>query len=110
MRARRTGIRCCHQAAPGNEIGGTVVTVDDAFDQRRPIVIGERYLDRRGQLSAIGDADAASATVLGVERRDQPGIVPVLDIVVGTIMDLNLDRVSMIIDQEDDNRQLPPFS
>src|SRR5208282_3678352 len=59
LRARWPGIRNGHQAAPGDQVGRAVVAIDDAFDQRRPIVIGKRYLDRLSQLAAIGDADAA---------------------------------------------------
>ena len=70
--------------------------------------MGERDLDRVGQLSTIGAADAASTTVLSVEGLDQTGIVPVLDVVAGTVVDFDFDRVFMIIDQEDDDPQLAP--
>jgi hypothetical protein len=36
-------------------------------------------------------------TVLGIERLNQPGIVPVLNIVVGAVMDLDLDRVAVFL-------------
>ena len=57
--------------APRDEVGRAVVAIDDTFDQSWTIVVGERDLDRVCQLSAIGDADAASTTVLGVEGLDQ---------------------------------------
>jgi hypothetical protein len=101
LRARRTGIGCRHQATPGNEILGTVVAIDDAFDQRRSRPVRERDLDRLTELAAVDDAQAAAPAVLSVERGDQPGIVPILDVVVGTVMELDLDGVTVIVDQED---------
>jgi hypothetical protein len=60
------------------------------------------------EFSTIGRPQAAAMTVLGIERLNQPGIVPVLNVVVGAVMGLDLDRVAVIVNKEDDHRQLPP--
>jgi hypothetical protein len=100
LRARRPGVGDRDLAAPGNEFGRAIIAVDDAFDQRRPVVVGDGRFDRFLKLPTIGSAQAAAFAVLGVERLDQSGIVPVLDVVIGAVMDLNLDGISVIVDEE----------
>jgi hypothetical protein len=56
-------------------------------------------------LAVIG-AQAASMTTFGIKSPDEPGIIPILDVVVGAVMDLDLDRVCVIVDEKDDHRQL----
>jgi hypothetical protein len=69
-------------------------------------VVCQRDLDSFGEFPAIVCTQAAAEAILSVEHLDQPGIVPVLDIVVGAVMNLDFDRISMIVNQEDDDRQL----
>ena len=108
LRSRRPGVCLGYLATPRNEFGRAIVTIDDAFDQRRPVTVRESHFDGFVQFPTIGRTQAAAMTVLGIERLNQPGIVPVLDIVVGAVMNFNFDRVAVIVDKEDDNRQLPP--
>ena len=68
-------------------MGGTVVPIDHAFDQRRTSLVGKRDLDRLGELAAVGGAQAPALPVLGIEDLHQPGVVPVLDVVVRPVVD-----------------------
>src|SRR3954451_117461 len=108
LRTRRSCIRRGNQMTPGDQLRRAVIAIDDTFDQRRPLAVRNRDLDGFGELTAVLGAQAAAMTVLGVEHLDQSGVIPILDVVVGTVVDLDLDRVSMIVDQEDDDRQLLP--
>src|SRR5271165_5230581 len=71
LRARRTTVCGCDRTAPRNEISRAVVTVDDAFDQRRTLCVGQRDLDRIRELAAVAGAQSAAVAVCGVEGRNQ---------------------------------------
>ena len=64
---------------------------------------GAGRLDGAGQLSSIGDTYAKTATVFGVECLDEARVVPVLDVVVGAFMNIDLDRVSVVVNQKGNN-------
>jgi hypothetical protein len=68
--AGRTSIRPRYQTAPRDEFRRAVIAIDDAFDQRRSIVIGDGRLDRVGQLSAAGNPHATATAGVGVECLD----------------------------------------
>src|SRR5947209_4876165 len=104
LRPRRTRVGGGDQPAPGDQVGAAVVTIDHAFDQRWTSSVGERALDRLSELAAVGGAQPPTLPVLGVEDLDQPGVVPILDIVVWPVVDLDLDSVAVVVNQEDDDR------
>jgi hypothetical protein len=78
LRARRPGVGDRDLAAPGNKIFRAIVAIDDAFDQRPHVMIGDGRFDRFLELRAIVGAYAAALAVLGVERLDQSGIIQFL--------------------------------
>jgi hypothetical protein len=43
---RRPGVGFRYLAPPRNELGRAIVAIDDAFDQRRPVTVGDSCLDR----------------------------------------------------------------
>src|SRR5882762_7505971 len=68
--------------------------------------MSESLLDGDRQLLSIGSAESASLPISGVEHVHNAGVIPVLDVVVRPVVDLHFDRVSAIVDQEDDHREL----
>jgi hypothetical protein len=94
------GVCFCYLATPRNEVGRAIVTIDDAFDQGWPVMVSDRHFDSFIQFLAVGSAKAAPTTVLGIKRPDQPGIIPILNVIVGAVMDLDLDGVSVIVDRK----------
>ena len=77
LRSRRPAIRNGDVVTPGDQIGRAVVAIDDALDQRRPVMVGERDLDCLGQLFAIGHAQAFSAAIIGEESIHQTRIIDI---------------------------------
>ena len=90
LRSRRPGVGFCYLATPRNEVGRGIVAINDAFDQRRPVIVGDRHFDGFLKFLAVSGAQAASMTILGIKSPDEPGIIPILDVVVGAVMDLDL--------------------
>ena len=68
--------------------------------------MGAGRLDRRGQLAGGGGAQPKAVAVFGIEGGYEAGVVPVLDVVVRAVVDLDLDGVAVVVDQEDEYRQL----
>ena len=52
---------------------------------------------------------AHGATLVVVNGLYQCNVIPIVNVVVGAVMDLNLNGISPVVDQEDDGRQLPPY-
>ena len=102
------GVGFCYLASPRNQVGRGIVSINDAFDQRGPVTVRDCHFDSFLQFLPVGGTQAAPTTILGIKRPDQPGIVPIFDVVVGAVMDLDLDRIPVIVDKKDDHRQLPP--
>jgi hypothetical protein len=70
---------------------------DLTFDQDWPAGVLAGFADRVGQFSCCCGPQTETVAVVGVERGDQPGVVPVLDVVVRAIMDLRFDDVAACI-------------
>jgi hypothetical protein len=102
------GVGCGHPGSPLQKLFCAIVSVDRAFNQRRTCRVIKRLLDGSSKFSSIGGEQAKARSIRGIEHLHQAGIVPVLDVVVWSIMDLNLDRVPTVVDQEDEDRQLQP--
>src|SRR5262245_13816939 len=102
------GVGCGHPGSPLQKLFCAIVSVDRAFNQRRTCRVIKRRLDGSSKFSSIGGEQAKARSIRGIEHLHQAGIVPVLDVVVWSIVDLNLDRVPAVVDQEDEDRQLQP--
>jgi hypothetical protein len=74
--ARRTSIRTRYQTARRDEFGRAAIAIDDAFDQRWSIVIGDGCLDGAGQLSATlafsSTSGIASLSRIGLFANTMP--------------------------------------
>src|SRR5215813_11330221 len=70
--------------------------------------MSESLLNGGREFLSIGSAESTSFPVSGVEHGYNTGIIPVLDVVVRPVVDLHFDRVTMIVDQKDDYRELEP--
>src|SRR5260370_8666938 len=89
--------------SPGDEFGGAIVAIDTAFDQCRAVLMRERRLDRGGELPTGGSDKSLAMAVLGIECLNQPGVVPILDVVVGPVMASDFHHVPVIVDQKQDD-------
>jgi hypothetical protein len=65
--ARRARVRKRDLTAPGDKLGRAVITIGDAFNERRPVAVSERDLNGFRKFLTIGSAHAAATTVLRVE-------------------------------------------
>mmetsp|Transcript_10882 Transcript_10882/g.19059 ORF Transcript_10882/g.19059 Transcript_10882/m.19059 type:complete len:255 (-) Transcript_10882:1225-1989(-) len=92
-------------AAPLEELLAAVVAVEDALDEDQPLV-RLRLLDRCVELEFVVDAHGEGVRVAVGEGVDEGLVVPVLDVVVRAVVDLDLDGVAAVVQQEDD-RVLP---
>src|SRR4029453_5212040 len=70
--------------------------------------MSESLLDGGREFLSIGSAESTSFPVSGVEHVYNAGVIPVLYVVVRPVADLHFDRVTTIVDQEDDHRELEP--
>src|SRR5262245_7460974 len=104
----RAGVGCGHPGSLLQKLFCAIVSVDRAFNQRRTGRVIKRLLDGRSKFFSIGSQQAKARSIRGIEHLHQAGIVPVLDVVVWSIVDLNLDRVTAVVDQENEDRQLQP--
>ena len=91
--------------APFDQGFGAVRTVQVAFDQGGAARVGFGLFDGARQFAGGGGAEAEAVSVFGVEGGDQAGVVPVLDVVVRAVMDLDFDDVAVVVHEEDDDRQ-----
>jgi len=69
LRSRRPGVGFCYLATPRNEVGRGIVAINDAFDQRRPVIVGDRHFDGFLKFLAVSGAQAASMTILGITEQ-----------------------------------------
>lgn len=92
--------------APCDQFLTAVVLVDSALDQgwASLVVVGsdDSLLELAGGVGDEGDTVAVG----GVEGLHQQGVVPVLDLVVAAVVDLDLDGVAAVVDQQDGDRQV----
>ena len=68
--------------------------------------MSESLVDGSREFLAIGRPESTSFAVSGVEHVHNASVLPVLDVVVGPIVDLHFDRIATIVDQKDDHREL----
>lgn len=91
---------------PRYELLAAVILVNRALNQGGASLVLIRLGNRVLQLARrVGD-EADTLAVGRVERLHQQGVVPVLDLVVRAIVDLDLDRVAAVVDQENRNGQV----
>ena len=81
--------------------------VDVDLDQAGPVVAQGR-LECGRQLAGRPGAEAQARPLAVGQHGHQPGVVPVLDLVVRAVVDLVLDRVAAVVDQDDDRPRPVP--
>src|SRR5262249_13386890 len=83
-----------------------IITFNGAFYQRRSGCMTECLFDGGGEFASVGGTEAMALAIIGVEHVHNASIVPFLYVVIRSVVDLHLDCIAMIVDQEDDDRQL----
>lgn len=92
--------------APCDQFLTAVILVDSALDQSWASLVVVGGDDGLLELaSGVGDEGDAVA-VGGVEGLHQQGVVPVLDLVVAAVVDLDLDGVAAVVDEQDRDGQV----
>src|ERR1700757_3017535 len=87
-----TGVDAGYLRPPGDQLGAGVVVGNLALDEDRPALVGAGFFDRAGQFAGGGRRQSHPGAVFGVERVDESGVVPVLVVVIGTVVDRRLDH------------------
>ena len=62
----------------------------------------ERFLHGLVELAHGPHPDAEPVPFARVENADEPRVIPVLDVVVGAVVYLDLYRITSVVDKEDD--------
>jgi len=83
---------------PGNKFLATIVAVDETLDQGRAVGVGGSLTDRPGEFFPISGATALAVSSASVEGFNQRRVVPVFDVVVLAVVDLDLDGISAVVD------------
>lgn len=76
---------------------GAILPVQAAFDQRRTTSVLPGLRDRICEFARRRGFQPETMAFSCIEHIDQPGIVPVLDVVVRAVMDLDLDDIARLL-------------
>mmetsp|Transcript_4904 Transcript_4904/g.8976 ORF Transcript_4904/g.8976 Transcript_4904/m.8976 type:complete len:577 (-) Transcript_4904:25-1755(-) len=101
-----TTVASSHTASPLKQLLGAVILMDEDFDEAESVRLLNGLGQRDLKLGFGPDLGGPKLSLSVLERLNDTGVVPVLDDVVRTVVNLDLDGVAAVVDEEDDGLEV----